>query len=127
MRARRGFVELLEDRSGHAGRELLRPEAVAAADHARKELERRVAGANHFRERGDDVEIERLAGSTRFLRAIEYRDMADGWRQRAYEMGCAERAEQPHLHETDALAVCVQPRHRFADGLGAGTHHDDDA
>ena len=56
--------------------ELLRGQAVAAADHARVDREGEQAGLARLAQGGDDVEVERLADRARLLGAVEHGDRA---------------------------------------------------
>jgi hypothetical protein len=122
--ARRGFGSRLEDGAHHRGRELLRRKPVAAADDARAQLRpRRRRGV----QRGDDVEIERLAGRARLLRAVEHGERLHGDRQHGEERRLAERPVEPHLHDADLLAARREPFRLFLRRLGAGAHDHDHA
>ena len=67
--------EIVEHRLHHRRRELLRREPVAPADDPRH-LAAALVG-HRLGEGGDHVLIERLAGRTGFLGAIEHRDRLD--------------------------------------------------
>ena len=56
----------------HGRREFLRRQAIAAADHARHG--RPPTGGDRLGQGGDDIEIERLAGRARLLRAVQNGD-----------------------------------------------------
>ena len=114
--------ELREHAGDHPGRELLRREAVAAADHPRHDL----ALAVHVRlaERGDHVEEQRLAERAGLLGAVQHRDPPHARGQRGDQGLGRERPVQAHLHHADALAALVERGHGLADGLRAGAHHD---
>ena len=76
--ARLCVLQLRECRRGHRGRELLRGEAVAAADHVRL--------APLLVERRDDVEVERLAAGRRILAPVEDGDCVRRLRQHGDEI-----------------------------------------
>jgi hypothetical protein len=97
--------ERVEDRPRRAGRVLLGREPVTAADDAHR--------APRLRERGDDVEVERLADRAGLLRAIEDRDALGRARQGRDERRDVERPVEAHAQEADALAA----RHEVVDGL----------
>ena len=66
-------------------------------------------GGERLGERGDDVEVERLAGPADFLGAIEHGDPLDGRRQRGAKARRVPRPIERHLQHADLLAVRVQP------------------
>ena len=109
------------------GREFLRREAVAAADHERVDRERRQAGLARLAERADHVEVERLADRARLLGAVEHRDRAHRGGQRRDEVLDRERPEQPHLQHADLLAVGDEVLDGLVRDLGARAHHHDHA
>ena len=94
--------QLVEHTGDHARRELLRGQAVAAADDRRHH--RPLAVAERLAQRGDHVEEERLAERARLLRPVEDGDPADARRQRVEQRLRRERPVQPHLHHADPLA-----------------------
>ena len=102
---RRVLRELVEDRLHHRRRELLRRQPVAAADDARLRCERRRAFGARFGERGDHVQVERIAERARLLRAVQHGDACGRSRQRREERARRERAVQPHLQHADLLAA----------------------
>jgi hypothetical protein len=111
-----------DHRLHHGGGELLRREPVAAADHvgARAGEE---SPAPPLVQRGQDVEVQRLAGGARLLRAVEDGDPAGARGQRRQEVLDRERAEEANLHHSDALAARGQPLDGLTGRLGPGAHH----
>ncbi len=112
--------ELGEDRGRHRGCELLRGEAVAAADHARQRPAR-------LGQRGDDVLEERLAEPGCVLAAVEHGDGLHGRRQRGDEGGAGERPEEPDVDDADLLAARGERLDGFGDRAGARAHEHDHA
>ncbi len=117
--------QLVEHAGDHARRELLRREAVAAADDPRHR--RPLAVLVRLGQGRDRVEEERLAKRARLLRAVEDGDVTDRRRQRLDERLRGKRSVQPHLQDPDALSASVQPGDRLADRLAARSHHDEHA
>ena len=66
-------------------------------------------GGKRLGKRRDDVQIQRLAGSADFLRAIEDGDLLDGRRQRGAKALRVPRPIERHVQHADPLAVRVQP------------------
>src|SRR3990172_1766318 len=110
-----GALQLREGRRGHRRGELLGREAVTSADHTRH-----LAGA--LGQSRDDVLEEGLALCCRILRAIEDGDVRDRSRERRSERVRVERPEEPHLDETDALAVLAEARDGFLRGARSRAH-----
>jgi hypothetical protein len=75
----------------------------------------------------DDVEVQGLAGRAGLLRAIQHGQGAHAPRQRGHQIPSGERAEEPHLHETDPLAAGIHPLHGLVSRLGSRPHHDEHA
>jgi hypothetical protein len=74
----------------------------------------------------EHVEIQRLAGSSALLRAIEHGNLLHGRRQRRAEPLRVPGTVQRHLQHADLLAVGVQPRGRVLEHFkGRPNHHDD--
>ena len=113
-------VELGEDRRRHRGRELLRGEAVAAAEHARRE-------PVLLHQRRHDVFVERLADRPGILAAVEDGQCLRRLRERGGERGRVERPVEAHLEHADLLAARRQCGDRLFDDAGAGAHHHDHA
>ena len=119
-----GFVV---DRLDHRRGELLRRQTVASRDHPRRLDERRLAGVGRLAQRGDDVEVERVADRARLLAAVEHRDRPHGLRQGGDELGDRERPVQPHAQHADLLARLERPLDVLGGGVAARAHDDDDA
>ena len=75
---------------------------------------------------GHDIEIQWLAGATRFLRAVQHANSFDCRWQRSDEAGAVEGAEQPHLKHADLFTAGVQPIQRFFHRLATRAHENDD-
>ena len=88
------------------GRELLRGQAVAAADDPRHH--RPLAVGVRLAERRDHVEEQRLADRAGLLGPVEHGDPAHGRGQRLEQRLRRERPVQPDLHHADALAARVE-------------------
>ena len=126
LRLRLVLLEFIEDSLGHSAVELLRRQAIAAADDdriGRGRTQARLLGAE---ECGNDVLEQGLAGSAELLGAVENRDRLDGRRKRRDEMIDRERAEQPDLDNADLLTGLDQRVDGLFNGLAARTHDDDD-
>jgi hypothetical protein len=122
--------QLVEHRLRHGRGELLGRQPVAAADrprHGAWAAEPRGPGHRGFGERGEDILVERLAGSARLLRPVEDRDRSHGGREGGHQRAGGERPEQPNGQHADAFARVVQRLHGFFDGPGAGSHQHDHA
>ena len=107
--------ELVEHAGDHARRELLRRQAVAAADDPRHDLP--LAVGVRLGQRGDRVEEERLADRAGLLRPVEHGDAAHARGQRLDQRLRRERPVQPHLRHADPLAARVERGHGLPDGL----------
>ena len=121
----RSSRQLGEHAGDHPRRELLRGQAVAAADDPRHH--RPLAVAKRLGERRDRVEEERLADRAGLLRPVEDGDVAHGRGQRLGERLRRERPVQPHLRDADALAPRVERGHGLLDRLPARPHHHEHA
>jgi hypothetical protein len=77
-------------------------------------------------ERGHHVQEQRLAERTGLLGAVEHCDPAYARRQGGQQRRHRERPVQPHLQDTDLLAVRPQMGHGLLGGLRAGTHQHQD-
>src|ERR1035441_1156894 len=113
-----GPAEIVVDRLDHSGSEFFRGESVAAADD--------LCGTLGFMQRIDDVEVERLAGRSGFLRAVEDGDLLYRSGQRIPEMLHREGAIEADFEEADFFPAGGESFDGFMSGLSAGTHHDDD-
>ncbi len=114
VRARLRLIELGERGSRHCRRELLRGEPVAAADHRQR--------PPLLGESGDDVLIERLAGSGRILAAVEDRHGAHRLRDRSHQVAGRERTVEPDLDQADLLAAGIQRLDRLLSGTAPRAH-----
>ena len=118
--------ELGEDAGDHARRELLRREAVAAADDPRHHLA--LAVRERLGERRDGVEEQRLADRARLLRPVEHGDAAHARRQRLDERLRRERPVQPHLQRRRPARRARSAQATVSRiGLAARAHHDEHA
>src|ERR1019366_3260773 len=107
--------------------ELLGGKPVTSADGFRRSLQLAVAQLDSFLQGPDYVEIERLSAGSGFLGAIEDGNLAHGCRQRIEEALNGERAVEANFEKANFFALAVQIVHRLVGGVGARTHHDDDA
>ena len=117
--------QLGEHARNHARRELLRGQAVAAADDPRHH--RPLAVAERLGQRRDRVEEERLADRAGLLRPVEDGDVAHGCGQRLGERLRRERPVQPHLRHADTLAARGERRDGLLHRLPARPHHHEHA
>ena len=109
--------EVIVDRLHHGRREFLRAQPVATADDRdRLTLE----GC-------DCVQIERVADCTRFLDAVEHRDLLHRCRNRFHEIGYGERTVEDDLECAYLFAAGVEVADGFVDGFSCRTHRDNDA
>ncbi len=119
--------ELVEDRLHHRRRELLRGEAVAAADHPRLRRELGIHALHVLDEERHQGLVERLADGARLLRAVEDGDGADRRRQGGDHLLRGERLEEADLEHADLLAGGDERGDGFRNGTGTRAHHDHDA
>ena len=117
--------QLGEHARDHARRELLRGQAVAAADDPRHH--RPLAVRERLGQRRDRVEEERLADRAGFLRPVEDGDVAHGRGQRLDQRLRRKRPVEPHLRHADTLAARVERRHGLLHRLPARPHHHEHA
>ena len=118
-RLRRILGKLLIHRKHACRRGILRAEAVAAADD--------LLGDAGIRERGDDVEVQRLAEGAGLLRAVEDCDLLCRGRDRFDQLVRTERAVQADLDDTDLLAFRAQVVDDFFRYVADRAHRDDHA
>ena len=112
-------IQVIEHSLRHGGREFLGTEAIAAAeDHDVMDA--------RFRERADDVLIERLAEGTGFLGAVEHRDLLAGLGQSGNELIGRERTIQANLDQAELCALCVEVVDGLFHNIRAGAHGYDD-
>ena len=76
---------------------------------------------------GADILVERLADGTRLLGPVEDRDGLDGGGNGGDEVLDGEGSEEMDLEDAYFLALGNELIDGLLDGIGAGTHHDDDA
>src|ERR1035438_5076377 len=86
-----------------------------------------LCGTLGFVQRIDDVEVERLAGRSGFLRAVEDGDLLYRSGQRIHEMLYREGAIEADFEKADFFSTGGESFDGFMSGLSAGTHHDDNA
>src|SRR5208282_3705636 len=111
----------------HGRSEFLGREAVASTDNFGNSFEFSVAELGAFMNGADDIEIERLAGSSGFLGAIEDGDLFDASGKSFHEMFDGERAVEADFQEANLFAGLVEKVGSLVRGLGAGAHHDNHA
>ena len=126
MVLRAGFGQVIEHGLGHPGVELLRPQAVAPADHLREGALPQ-PGGNRFGQRRLHVLVERLPGRSRFLRAVEHTQGAHARRQGFHERADVERPEETDPNQPNLLPAPDQQIDDLVHRLGAGAHHHHDA
>ncbi len=117
--------EGVEDRLHHRGRQLLRREPVAPADHPRRDGEPGRIGVHRLGQGTDDVEVQRLADGARLLGPVQDGDRTHGRRQRGQQVGRRERPEQADPEHADALARVHQRVDGLLDRAARRAHHDD--
>ena len=117
LRGRTLLCELIEDSPRHGRSELLGREPVAPGDGP--DLSPALG------ERRDRVEIERVAGGSRFLRAVEHGHRRHRLGDGVDESLCREGAIEADDQRTHLLAGAGHRRHRLFDGAGPGAHDDD--
>ena len=106
--ARPGTVlrQLVVDRLGHGGGELLAGQAVAATGQHRHHLP--VPAGHGFPDGGGDVEEQRLAPRSGFLGAVQDGDLPHGGGQRGQEVFFREGPVEPHEQSTHLLPHLVE-------------------
>ena len=118
----------LGQHGGDVGRrELLRRQAVAAARDLRHRARPSFGWCPVLGERGDHVQIERLAAGARLLRAVQDGDLPDRLGQGGQQCLRVKGAIQPHLHQPDLLPLGRQVVDRLLDHAAAGAHDHDHA
>ena len=118
--ARPGLAELVVHGLDHGRRELLGREAVAAAHDPRH-------GAAGLGERGEHVEVQRLAERARLLGAVEHGQGPDRLRQRRHEVLRREGPIKADLDEAHLLAGPHEVQGGLVRRFAPRAHHDDDA
>ena len=98
-------TELVEDRSGHGRREFFGREAVPAADHSWDRSRSLGPAAPALGQGGHDVEIKRLAQTSRLLGAVQGRDGPGRGRECRDKCFGGERAVQSNLEQPHPLAA----------------------
>ena len=117
--------QLVEHAGDHARRELLRGQAVAAADDPRHDRplaspNDSVSAATVSRKSGSPIEPGSFVrSSTAIVRTVAGSASTQRLRR--------ERPVQPHLHHADPLAARVERGDGLPDGLAAGAHHHEHA
>ncbi len=124
---RAAALQLVEDGLDHRRRHLLRRQPVTPADDPGRNAERRIVGVHRLGDRGDHLEVQRLADRARLLRTVEHRHGPDGGRQRRHELARGERMEQAESYHADALACRGERVDRLLDRARNRSHHHDDA
>ena len=122
MIARLGFLQLVENRRGHRGRELLARQAITPADHARPMLK-----IPFLLQRHQSVLIERLTGAARLLSTVQHRDCPHRRRQGCHQSGCREGPEQMNVDQSNFLALFPQRLDALFRRERARSHHHDHA
>ena len=121
---RLGGGHVVVDGLAHLRGEVLRADAVAAAEDERV-LEGDDAFLLGLADRGGDVEVERVAEGAGFLDAVEDGDGLDRGGEREGEVLHRERAVQVHLDEADLLALLDKGVDGLMERVAAGAHRDD--
>ena len=129
VKCRRGvcFAELVEHRLDHGRRELLRRQPVTSRDDARLRREGRPAIAACLGQRGDHVEVQRIAGRAGLLGPVEHGQAARARRQGGQEGRLREGPVQPDLQHAHLFAARDQVVDGLVRGLRARAHDDDHA
>ena len=118
-----GFFQLVEHGLCHGGREILRREPIATANHTRHGDPR--PSRHGLGQGGHDIEIERFPGRSRFLGPVEDGNRPATARQRRKKVLRGERAIEPNLEDADLCAAPAQRLRRRAGGLRPRSHQDD--
>ena len=118
------LLQVVEDCADHARRELLGGEAITATDDARQGSELLPATGHVLGKGADHILVERLAGGTRFLAAVQH---GDGLRRSGdgrHQVFHRERPVEPYPHHAHLLALAEHVLHRLFHRLGPGPHED---
>ena len=115
---------VVKDRLDHGRGELGGTKSVTAAQDHR--VLHDAGGFDRLADSGTDIKVERLAGRARLFGAVENGDTLDSGRHGVDHCLGIERTEQADDHQTDLLALGNLVINGCGNGLGAGTHHDDD-
>ena len=78
-------------------------------------------------QRGDDIEVERLAEGAGLLGSVENGDLLHRLRQCGCQSVCAERSVQSDLDKADLLALCGEVVDDFLADVADRAHRNDDA
>ena len=115
-----GLHELVQHALHHRRREFLRRQSIPPANHrGHRERQRcRMLGKD-----GHNVLIERLAGCTRFLAAVQHRNLLYRFGERRNQRLGVERPIQANLHQAHLLALARKRVHGLFGSLGARAHH----
>ncbi len=89
-------------------------------------VEAEFAVGHGFADGGADIEVERLAEGAGLFGAVEDGDLLDRLGQRLDEGVQREGTVEADLDDADLLALLGQVLDGFLNGVGAGTHDDDD-
>ncbi len=112
------LAQLVEDPHDHCRCEFLGGEAVPAGHRRHGPLLLDLGG--------EHVEIQRVAGRTRFLRSIEHRHRRGGARHRVEKSGGVEGSIEPDDDGADLLTRGVEGGNGLAYGSRSRPHDDDD-
>ena len=121
------LLQRIEDGARHRRREFLGGKPVAPANDGWRGREVTAAVAVRFGQRGHAILVEGFADRTRLFCAVEHGDALRGGRQRLQKVFDGKRTKETHLDESHLVAGLIEVLDGLLYGLGARTHHDDDA
>src|SRR5262249_330601 len=116
---------VVEDRFHHRRRELLRAEAVPAADYLWERLQPRITRHRVLGYCSKHVLIERFASRARLFGSIKHRKCSNSRRQNTKQMRWRKRPEESNFDQTHSLSAFDHFVDCFFGGLSAGSHYDD--
>src|SRR6185369_9362281 len=121
-----GFFEVVQYRFGHGRGEFLGTQAVAAADDGGVAFEAEFAVGHGFADGGADVQVERFTQGAGLFGAVQDGDAFDGFGEGLDEGLQGEGTVEVDLDHADLFTLFDQVVDGFLDGVGGGTHDDDD-
>ena len=120
---RRCRFKFVENGADHGRRKLTGRQPISAANHPGQYLP--IPPAVGLHQGTADFQQQGLTLGSRFLGAIQHREMFDGIGQSVQKTRRGKGPEQADLEDPDFLALLQQPLHRLMGAFGPGTHQDD--
>ena len=120
---RRCRFKFVENGADHGRRKLTGRQPISAANHPGQYLP--IPPAVGLHQGTADFQQQGLTLGSRFLGAIQHREMFDGIGQSVQKTRRGKGPEQADLENPDLLTLRQQPLHRFMGAFGPGTHQDD--